>query len=845
MKFRMNDTISLPGRTALPELWFAFVVAGLLVIASPGISPALAQDDDQAQGETGSAGDQQEDPIQEINPDDTREFANADDIKPEEIPIMDREPFDRLTFNESNDDWVLDIDPIELEGITASTPISPEDREGRLVFTMEKDYPGRRWACPWSSLVKIERYSDLVLQEAEKAMDDGDYGTAFRTLLFLSELDDFGRTAMLKRMLDQCLYEDGHENLEAGNYGEALTAFDALYQRDPRYKVRGARDLLEKITTCINEFIKDKVETGDYESARSLLSSLRLEYGNKVENVIRFWELDMQKRAIARLRDVRRDVEAGDGMQAHEGARDVMYVMPTLPQSVNAYNAVVRQFPFVFVGVTQQAESLDVRRVEDWAARRVGYMVNRWLMEFQKPTDEGGRYLFPAGTVQPIDELGVKFQIELSSRLPEGVPEILTYELAHRLNELATIDSDEYYVPWARLIETIEIIDERSIVFTLKYPHVRPESLLVMPWFAPHDARHNEFFGAYKPTQVDEGQVIFERNDIYEKNAAEQNPRIIERVFRDSTQATEALIRGDLDVVDRVYPGDIARLKAHPNIGVKPYLIPSVHMLIPNPRNEYMDSDHFRRALHFGINRPLVIKDVIAGGRQIDGFEVVSGPFPKGTDVAGELAYAYNNKIEPREHSALLGLVLAQQYVQQENNRLENEGVANPDVQMPTIVLAYPATETIAAACSIIAQQWRAIGVETELKPLPPGITVPEDEDYDLLYVEIQMQEPLIDAYRLFGRNGLAKVIDPTIEQALRNLDAAYSWDRVSKALRRVHQQSANNLAVLPLWQVVDHYAYRRNVFNLGNDIVYLYENLKDWRIDEIEMPEPEEEERP
>jgi len=123
------------------------------------------------------------------------------------------------------------------------------------------------------------------------------------------------------------------------------------------------------------------------------------------------------------------------------------------------------------------------------------------------------------------------------------------------------------------------------------------------------------------------------------------------------------------------------------------------------------------------------------------------------------------------------------------------------------------------------------------LRPLPPGVTFPDDDDYDLVYVETQMQEPLVDAYRLFGRNGLARVSDPTIEQALRNLDRAYSWAKVSDALHRVHQQSANNLSILPLWQVVDHYAYRKNVFNVGSNIVYLYENLDEWRVDGIRPP--------
>lgn len=830
-----NTSDRIMNRTNLKSVWKTLLLGFALTTLGLGISPRLlAQEEaqEEAQGETQEA----EAEVVDLEAD-AKKFANADDVKEVEIPVIDREPFDRLTFDASNDNWVLDIDPITLEGVSPNDPINPEGQDGRLVFTMETDYPGRVWACPWTSLVKIERYSDLVMQEAQQAMEKQDYATAFRTLIFLSDLSDARGAGKIKQMMDKCLYEDGHENLEAGNFGEALTAFEALYERQPRYKVRGAGSLLEKITTCINEFIREKVENGDYSAARSLLATLKLEYGDKVNEVTRFWELDMQKRALERLQVVQKSIKAGDGMAAHKGSREVIYVMPSLVESIKTFNRIVKEFPFVFVGVTQRALSRDVRRIEDWAARRIGYMVERWIMEFQKPTDQGGRYIFPGGRIQPVDELGLKFRIQLTQPLPEDVPPILTYELENRLHELATIDSDEYYIPWARLVETIEIEDERSIVFTLKYPHVLPESLLVMPWFSFGDDRNKENFGFYRPKSEEAEEVIYERNDRFPKKEGQQNPLIIERVYNNSAEATDALIRGELDVVDRVYPGDISRLKKDPMITVRPYLIPSVHMLVPNPRNDYMKSDSFRRALHFAINRNLIINEVISGGDTIDGFQVVSGPFPAGTDATIDLAYAYNNEVIAREHSALLALVLAQQYVTAETNRLENEGVPNPEVEMPKVVLAFPSTETITAACTTIAQQWRAAGVETELRPLPPGVLAPEDDDWDLLYAEVQMQEPMVDAYRLFGRDGLVKLVDPTIEQALRNLDASYKWRDISRNLRRVHQQSANNLSILPLWQIVDHYAYRKNVFNIGKDIVSLYQNLDEWRIDGMQLP--------
>ncbi|MGI9517496.1 MAG: ABC transporter substrate-binding protein, partial [Pirellulaceae bacterium] len=666
----------------------------------------------------------------------------------------------------------------------------------------------------------------------------GDYGTAFRTLAFLDAQPGFGRRARISQMMDRCLYEDGEENLQNGQFGEALSAFEELYKRSPRYPVRGSGAVIDRITQCVDQFIEQKVNAGEYEAARQILSRLQTEYGADVNDVVTRWNNEMQDRAEKRLEQADSDLRSGDGDAAHLAARQVLYIMPDLPAATETFNQVIDQYPHIFVGVSQASNSQDIRRIEDWAARRVGSLVHRWLMEYNGPGDEGGKYRFPNGSFERIDELGLKFRLRLNpSNLQNGLPPLKSYEVSNRLFDLADMSSDEHYIPWTRILESIEIEDERSVVFTLRKPHVKPEALLPMPYFTQSDPRSSEFFGRYEPVASSETESAYEFNSRFTKQDNAVFPRIIERLYSNASEATDALLRGELDVVDRVYPGDINRLKRHPMINVRPYLVPTVHMLIPNPRNDFMQSDHFRRALHFGINRELIVGELIAGGGDYNGFQVVSGPFPPGTDDANQLAYAYDPEVKPREFSAKLSLVLSTQYIREEEIRRERDGEANPQVEQPKLVLVHPANDTIAAACNAIAQQWRAIGIPTEVRTLPPGVIVPEDDDYDLLYAEIQMQEPLVDAYRLFGREGLARISDPTIEQALRDLDSAYSWAKVSDALRRVHQQAANNLTILPLWQIVDHYAYRKNVFNTGSDLIYLYENIDSWRLGPLDPP--------
>ncbi len=756
---------------------------------------------------------------------------SAQDTEPleENTAIIDREPFDRLHFDNFNGNRVLDIHPIEFDGVTANTPIDPNTMQGRLVFTMP-EHPDRVFSVPWSNLVKVERYSEMVLDESRKAMEAKDYATAFKTLIFLKENTQTGDTAELRQLMDQCLYGDGQFNLEQGNYSEALAAFEELFRRNRRFRA-GEDTVLDKITFCIDLFVEQQIKNSEFEKAREILRYIEQEYGSQMSTIVEAWNEDMKQRSLSELERLRTLLDQDDGDAIHKSVRKLLYMNPDLPQAKATSDLVMNRFPYIYVGVAQPANDKDARRIDNWAARRVGRLTSRYLMEYDGPGDEGGRYIFPSGRFQRVDDLGVEYRFRLNPTEQFGVPALTTYEIAKRLGELADPKSPDYYIPWERLVTTIEIEDEKSVLFKLRHPHVRPEALFPIPYFAKSDKRGAEDNGVYEQIASNGNENVFEVNSAYTRPQGLQFPRIIERQYKNTSEATDALIRGELDVVDRVFPADVHRLRKNPMIDVKPYIVPTMHLLIPNPRNEFMKSDHFRRALHSGINRELIVQQLITGGTDMDGFQIVSGPFPPGTDAADQFAYAYNFGVEPRQFNVQLAMVLTQQFLSEERIRREKAEEENPHVELPTIVLAHPDTDLITAICQTIAQQWRLAGIDTQLRVLPVGVTKPDDDDYDLLFCEIQIQEPLVDANSLFGRGGLVQMVDPTIELALRQLDASYTWAEVSRSLRRIHEQSSNNLTVLPLWQIVEHFAYRNNVFNIGDQLIYLYQNVDRWRI--------------
>ena len=126
---------------------------------------------------------------------------------------------------------------------------------------------------------------------------------------------------------------------------------------------------------------------------------------------------------------------------------------------------------------------------------------------------------------------------------------------------------------------------------------------------------------------------------------------------------------------------------------------------------------------------------------------------------------------------------------------------------------------------------WGELGIKVELRELEPGQTVPPDDDWDFLYYEMSMQEPLTDVDKLFGEEGLVKELSAPVLQSMRRLGYADSWQVAGLTLRRMHRQIRNDVTILPLWQLKEHYAFRDNLREVGRNAVHLYQNVDGWKI--------------
>jgi ABC-type transport system substrate-binding protein len=145
-----------------------------------------------------------------------------------------------------------------------------------------------------------------------------------------------------------------------------------------------------------------------------------------------------------------------------------------------------------------------------------------------------------------------------------------------------------------------------------------------------------------------------------------------------------------------------------------------------------------------------------------------------------------------------------------------------------SLVLAHPAGPIPRLACQAIAGQLAAIGLPVTLRELAPGEA--PGANYDLLYVEFMATDSAEDAVNVLGTEGIAGQCSPAMLQALRAVERAADEAAKAAALQSVHRLAANELPVIPLWQLAEHFGHQSSVSGLGERPATLYQNVPEWQ---------------
>jgi hypothetical protein len=202
---------------------------------------------------------------------------------------------------------------------------------------------------------------------------------------------------------------------------------------------------------------------------------------------------------------------------------------------------------------------------------------------------EGGVYKSPWGTATTSDD-GLETTLTLSeAALQKG---LLPDAIALYLVEIAAGDADGF-ADFAAALETVRVANGNGVILRWRRPPIKPDAFLQLPlrqllaasaaadkhglWFDPVESADPDKERRYRRADADtteQGQAEF----------------VVESVFDNEERALAALMSGDIDVMDRVPPWQVDRLRQAGGIVVGTYRLPTTHLLIPNPTSPLLHS---------------------------------------------------------------------------------------------------------------------------------------------------------------------------------------------------------------------------------------------------------------
>jgi hypothetical protein len=728
--------------------------------------------------------------------------------------LMNQIPFDVLTLDKANEGRVYKVYPVRLPG--RRIPEKPKPTDKLRVKLIEDD---QEYDVAWQNIAKLELYEQMVVAEVNKLATDGKLDEAYDELDFL--LTFYPNTAGLPEARQNYLYLSSAGAYRQQKYDEALALLEELYAINPNFRPASGPTLVQRMGDVADRLIATNVEKRDFRAARALLDRLTKQYKADGEPFAKKWREQLAEMAAQYRDEAKGHLEASHFIEAHDAATMMRAIWPDVSGGKALAEEIARRHPMVRVGVEHPAISTDRLSLIDMAARRAGRLTQRLFVECTAVGVEGGKYESPVAQIVPSDD-----RLSLLFRLNAADGGLTSASLARRLLARATAGSPEYDASWGQAVSTIAARGPSEVEVSFRAARVLPEALLQMPLTEANGSAAND--QPYTLLSRDASLARYAANSSYVFRRPTQPAEIAERYFGDPQRAMVALKQGEIDLLDRVFPGDIAPLRSDDSIVVAPFAAPTTHVLAVRSEHPYLANREFRRALIYGANRELLLSQGLLRGATIPGFRVVSGPFPAPAAGLELPTYGYDAQVEPRPFDPRLGMALVLLSENEVKAVFEKQQKQAP--KRAPLVLGHPADETSRIACRGLVKDWKRIGVECKLVEFPPGVFDDAAQKCDLVYLQLGAWEPIIDARRLFGNGGIAPAMSSFTQLALREVDAARNWQQAHERLVTLHRLIHEEVTILPLWQTMDHFAYRKTLRGLTPRRLSLYQDVEQWQ---------------
>jgi tetratricopeptide (TPR) repeat protein len=741
--------------------------------------------------------------------------AGAQDAAPQRM--FEREPYDELTLRDNGQERVFAIVPLDLQPRRLPEKRQPTDR---IRVRLLDDPQQKEYEIRWRDIVRIRLFEEMIEAEARTLLEQGRFDEAFPYYEHLHR--HYPRWPGLHAAIGYYRFREAEALLQQQKFEEALLILNELWLHDAEYP--GLQASLSAATAAL---VSRRLEQKQYEAARALVDRLRRKFPR--DPLVQLVGEQLQQEARSVLATAQQAWEQGRLFEAREAAMAAARIWP-LDESRRLLEEAQRIAPRVVVAVSTRAAVPDAARLDDWAARRTGALVQATWTRFVGTGPEGGQYRPSLGEIS-VAPSKQSLLLHLPPQAAEGLCSWSAADVAQQFLQRADPRGGQRDAVLGELLSGVTVEDVYRVRLDFRRRLVHPLACLqhVPVRAAPNRESPPEgdtWWGPYQFLPRDESVVHLRAVGEGFPLREEQPREIVERHYADLREAELALLRGEVAVLDRVPPWRLAQLRASRQVHVEPYSVPTLHCLIPAADHPLLARPAMRRALLLGIDRTMILQQLFQGDPP-PGNVVVSGPFPLGSSVNDPLGYAYNRAVQPHPYDPRLAMALAavaRREVQAASGAVEPAGTA-----ARPLVLAYPASEVAEIACRSIKKHLEPLGMAVELQRMAPGVDV-ASYPCDLRFAELSISEPLVDALRLLGPRGVAASNSPYLQLALRQLTASDDWRSSTLRLHEVHRLVHEELPLLPLWQLIEHYARHPQMQGIASRPATLYQDVERWQ---------------
>lgn len=822
----MSRTAPRAGRPA--PRWFALGAVALGVVAAAGALPGPA------------AGQ----PAPAANP----------AAPPPGVDLLTVAPFDRLTLV---DNTVLFIDPVlprplppydaarELQKKKARREVPaggnialPGEKQKKIELpdADEEDAAStltihllqgevRDFVIKRSSVRSVDYFEDMLLAEGERLTLARDYTRAFECFLRVQARDPKWRG--LDGHVNRLLFAEGNAALLDGNAERGLRLLGELWARD-----RNFPGLADKLAASYSGRAGRAFELGLYALGRRILHDA--EPLAPDHPLLR----EVRDRFLNRARDLAASAAKKEGPARLDALTEALRIWPTLEGADAAYRAAFAAAPTLDVAVD------DVPRgVGPWvrtpADARVTRLLYRPVLARDDEAAARGEDPFQLAAKLSATDLGRRLVIELKPGVPwsDGSRPVSAIDVARALTDAVEPTSPRYSARWFDLLDRVDTPDETHVEVRLTRATLKPGAWLLGPVGPAHAG------GDGRVVTVDRGRELVvdgpyrwaaagaDRNEftagVEPTSAAAPGVkvrRIKEVRYPNAAQTLGAFRRGEVALVEHVPPDRVAALAKTPDVKVGRHPRPRLHRIALDGRNPALKNRRLRRALSYAIDRKTLLEDAILRRAPGEADRVSDGLFARGD-------YADAPDVAPLGFDPILARALAV--------------AARKELGGDPIKLnfEYPATPEAQAVCPKIAEAFRLAGLLVVATEKPESVLEAElrsGRRFDLAYRASRCDEPVTDAGPLVSPaydappsvNPLAAVASDRILQLLIQLERAPEWPTAKGLAIQIDRECRDELPVLPLWQVEDHFAWHARLKGPKDVSNGLYDGVETWEVE-------------